>query len=164
MSIAVVRHATPESFRPYGKVVTGPVGDPLARTPEFSYWSDLASYVIDTATEIGLCTVYRREPRRVTVVERHMRTPEILIPADAPFDLPVLKEGETSDRLAVFRVMPGQAVIIGAGVWHGACLPVGRDQATYFVLFRRRTPQRDVIKKEIPPMHVSPAPMTVGAA
>jgi ureidoglycolate lyase len=156
MPVSIVRPATPESFRPYGKVVIGPVGEPLAETPAFSYWSDLASYVIDTATEIGLCTVYRHERPEVTMVERHLRTPEILIPADAPFDLPVLREGEPEDRLAVFRVMPGQAVVIGAGVWHGACLPVDSEKATYFVLFRRRTPHRDVIKKEIEPVRIAP--------
>jgi ureidoglycolate lyase len=153
--ISITAHPiTEELFRPYGKVVTGVSGSPLAETPEFSYWSDLAAFVIESATEIGLCTVYRQDEPVVRVVERHVRTPEVLIPADGPFDLPVLRPGDPPEKLAVFRVRPGQAVVIGSGVWHGACLPVDGEAATYFVLFRRGTPHRDVSKKEIGPVAI----------
>jgi len=139
----------PRNFAPFGKVVTSPEGEPTAESKEFKFWSDIANYEISGETEVGLCTVYRQPETAVTGVERHMRTPEILIPVDAPFVLPVLLEGAPEQKLGAFRVNPGEAVIINPAVWHGACLPVGAEQSSYFVIFRRGTPHEDVAKKEI---------------
>ena len=47
-----------------------------------------------------------------------------------------------------------QAVVIDQGVWHGACLPVGRVESSYFVIFRRHTPHQDVEKKAIPVIEI----------
>ena len=140
---------TPERFRPYGEVAQPPAAEPTAADDTFSFWSDVASYHIEGDTEIGLCTVHRQAPARVTWVERHARTPELLIPIDAPFVLPVLKEDAPDSAVEAFRVNIGEAIVIGQGVWHSACHPVGRDQATYFVIFRRGTPHEDVIKKDV---------------
>lgn len=140
------RRASPDAFARFGSVVPAPTTEPTASDATFRYWSDLAHYRIDGETEIGLCTVYRQPEPRVAWVERHDRTPEFLIPADGPFLLPVMDE---AGAVEVFRVEPGEAVVIGPGVWHGACLPVDADRATYFVVFRRGTPQEDVVKQNI---------------
>lgn len=145
-----VVEATPESFAEFGKVFKVPVGVPTAKTTGFSYWSDIVSYHIKGETEIGWCTVYRQEPNGVSVIERHVRTPEILIPIDAPVMIPVMNDKDTRNRLEVFRVKPGEAVIIADGVWHGACLPVGKSESSYFVIFRKGTPAEDVEKREVP--------------
>jgi ureidoglycolate lyase len=147
-----IQRATPDSFAPYGKVVLAPAAEPTAADASFRYWSDLAHYGIDGETEIGLCTVYRQPEPRVTWMERHDRTPEFLIPIDVPFLLPVMGDGE---NVEVFRVDPGEAVVIATGVWHSACHPVDADEATYFVVFRRGTPAEDVIKQDIEPVGVS---------
>jgi ureidoglycolate lyase len=139
-------HVTPEAFRPYGRVVLAPTATPTASDPSFRYWSDLAHYGVEGETEIGLCTVYRQEDDRVAWMERHDRTPEILIPVDAPFVLPVM---DGAGRVEAFRVDPGEAVVIDPGVWHSACRPVGAEEATYFVLFRRGTPAEDVVKRDV---------------
>lgn len=144
--------ATPDSFRRYGSVVNAPAVEPTASDATFRFWSDLAHYGIEGETEIGLCTVYRQEAPRVSWMERHDRTPELLIPIDAPFLLPVMEE---DGPVEIFRVEPGEAVVIGQGVWHSACLPVGADAATYFVIFRRGTPQQDVTKRDVEPLSVS---------
>lgn len=139
----------PENFAQFGKVVIPPQSEPTAQSREFKFWSDIASYEISGETEVGLCTVYQQPETAVTGVERHMRTPEILIPMDAPFVLPVLLEGAPEQELGAFQVNPGEAVIINPAVWHGACLPVGVAQSSYFVIFRRGTPNEDVAKKEV---------------
>ncbi|MBI2619836.1 MAG: ureidoglycolate lyase [Ignavibacteriales bacterium] len=145
-----VLEATPDSFGKFGSVFKVPRSKPLAETDQFRYWSDIAEYKINGATEIGWCTVFRHTEPVVTGVERHLSTPEILIPVDAPFILPVMKEGEGVDTLEAFRVNVGEAVIIGDGIWHAPCIPVGKRESSYFVIFRKGTPQEDVIKKEIP--------------
>ncbi len=139
---------TSGNFARYGRVARVPQGQPTAEDATFRYWSDAAHYGIDGETEIGFCTVYRQDEPAVTWMERHDRTPELLIPIDGPFLLPVMGEEESAE-VEVFEVQPGEAVVIGQGVWHSVCHPVGADAATYFVLFRRGTPQEDVIKKDL---------------
>ena len=149
MSTIQPRRISPEGFARYGSVVRMPASPPLAEGPAFKFWSDVAHYGIEGETEIGFCTVYRQEGAPVVWMERHERTPELLVPIDAPFLLPVMTAHAPDDQVEVFRVEPGEAVVIGRNVCHSACHPAGRDEATYFVIFRRGTPREDVIKKEV---------------
>jgi ureidoglycolate lyase len=152
MAALTPRRATPEAFARFGAVVPAPTAPPTAADATFSYWSDLAHYRIDGETEIGLCTVFEQDAPRVTWMERHDHTPEFLIPADGPFLLPVM---DGDGEVEIFRVEPGEAVVIGDGVWHSACHPVGAASATYFVVFRRGTPREDVFKQDVGPLDVA---------
>lgn len=140
---------TEENFKKFGKVVKSPKSDPTAQAADFKFYSDIANYEIDGSTEIGICTVYKQPKNIIEGMERHLNTPEILIPIDAPFVLPLLKDGETEEQSEAFQVDIGEAVIIDKAVWHGACLPVGKEESSYFVIFRKGTPNEDVYKKEI---------------
>jgi ureidoglycolate hydrolase len=122
---------------------------PTAEDPTFRYWSDLASYHIGGETEVGLCTVYLQDGRPVTWMERHERTPELLIPIDYPFILPVMAGQGGSETIEAFQVNVGEAVVIGQNVWHSACQPVDSEAANYFVIFRRGTPSEDVYKTDV---------------
>lgn len=137
------------AFRQFGKAVLSPRGEPTSQAKDYKFWSDIAHFEIQGETEIGLCQVFRQPVNTIAGMERHLRTPEILIPIDAPFVLPLLLEGASSRETGIFRVEPGQAVVIDPGVWHGACLPAGAQASWYFVVFRRGTPQTDVEKKPI---------------
>ena len=148
------RRITPENFARFGWVVTTPRGEPTSQAREYRFWSDRAHYRIEGETEVGVCTVFRLARRTVDGLERHLRTPEILIPIDGPFVLPVLREGDAATDLQAFRVAVGEAVVIETGVWHGACLPVGKRRASYFVVFRRSTPSGDVEKQRIEPQAI----------
>ena len=143
------KHITPENFAKFGKVVTTPTQAPTSQAGDYKFWSDIANYLIEGNTEIGLCTVYRQPVMEISGVERHLRTPEILIPIDAPFILPLLLEGQPDNAVEAFQVNLGEAVVIDKAVWHGACLPVGKKESTYFVIFRRKTPHEDGAKKVI---------------
>lgn len=149
--IARVKRINAENFAKYGSVVSAPKGIPTAEAAEYKYWSDIAHYMIDGETEIGICTVYRQPKMEISGVERHLRTPEILIPIDAPFILP-LHDDHAAEPVEAFEVGVGEVAVIGKGVWHGACLPVGRSESSYFVIFRRNTPHEDVAKKSIHPV------------
>ncbi|UCE07334.1 MAG: ureidoglycolate lyase [bacterium] len=140
---------TKENFNKFGKVVTSPTTKPTAQAADYKFWSDLANYLINGETEIGLCTVYQQPTTEISGMERHTRTPEILIPIDAPLVVPLLRDGDSAEQAEAFQVTIGQAVVIDEGIWHGACLPVGRKESSYFVIFRRNTPQEDVEKKEV---------------
>jgi ureidoglycolate lyase len=141
-----------EIFSRFGAVVLSPGGSPTSQAGDYKFWSDIAHYEIQGETEVGLCQVFRQESNVITGMERHLKTPELLIPIDAPFALPLLLDGSPS--ASVFLVRPGQAVAIHTGVWHGACLPVGASSSWYFVIFRRGTPVSDVHKRPVEPFAI----------
>jgi ureidoglycolate hydrolase len=142
-------HVSEKNFRKFGKVVTTPHVKPTSEAADYKFWSDIANFNIGGDTEIGICTVYRQPKNNINQMERHLRTPEILIPIDEPFVLPLLKEDEPDVQTEAFKVNIGEAVVINDGVWHGACLPMTKDQSSYFVIFARGTPSNDVEKKFI---------------
>lgn len=141
---------TQDNSKSYGSVVTAPQRKPTSESPDYRFWSDLAHYSIGGETEIGICTVYRQKETIISGMERHIRTPEILIPIDAPFILPLMLDNREPSDIEAFHVAPGEAVVINRGIWHGACLPVGVEESSYFVIFRLNTPHEDVEKREIP--------------
>lgn len=136
---------TEANFADFGSVARTPSGAPLAETSQFRYWSDAAHFGIAGETEIGYCTVFQPDDGVVTWMERHERTPEVLIPIDRSVVLPVMK----NDEVSAFLFEPGEAIVIGRNVWHSACLPADGQDASYFVVFRRGTPHEDVIKKDL---------------
>ena len=146
-----VQRLTAEGFAPFGTAALRPSMEATASGNTFTYWSDVAHFQIDGETEIGFCTVYAQDPAVVDWMERHDRTPELLVPIDAPFVLPVMTD---DGAVEAFKVDLGRAVAIGQGVWHSACKPVGSAEATYFVIFRRGTPGDDVIKTDIEPIAI----------
>ncbi len=148
-------HVTATNFARFGRVVAGAKGKPTSQAADYKFWSDIADYAIDGETEIGICTVYRQKQSTIAGMERHLRTPEILIPIDAPFVLPLLLEGEPETSAKAFRVNIGEAVVIDPAVWHGACLPVGKKESSYFVIFRKMTPHEDVEKKPVAPFGIA---------
>lgn len=141
------QNITQENFTAFGKVVKAPKGEPTSKAKDYKFWSNIASYMIDGETEIGICTVYMQPVMQISGIERHMRTPEILIPIDAPFILPLAKENNSGDVIEAFHVNIGEAVVMNKAVWHGPCLPVGKNESSYFVIFRKNTPHEDVEKK-----------------
>ncbi len=149
MAKLISKHITRKNFAKFGKIVTAPTGVPTSEGTNYKFWSDIADYNIRGETEVGICTVYRQSGNSVSSVEQHKMTPEILIPIDAPFILPLLAEGRPANEMEAFEVNPGEAVIINEGVWHAACLPAGADKSSYFVIFRKNTPHEDVANKSV---------------
>lgn len=145
----IAKKVTAENILSFGKVVVGASGAPTSQASDYKFWSDIADYQIDGETEIGICTVYKQSKNIITGMERHLRTPEILIPIDGPFMIPLLKDKNKPEKTETFILEVGQAVVINEKVWHGACLPLGKDECSYFVIFKKGTPFNDVEKTEI---------------
>lgn len=141
-----------ENFKSYGTVVTTSETEPTFEAINYKFWSDIAHYQIDGSTEMGICTVYRQPVNEITELERHQKTPEILIPIDDSFVLPLLLEGRGDRGVEAFLVDPGEAVVVNTGVWHGACIPLRKKECSYFVIFRKNTPLDDCEQKGILPV------------
>lgn len=140
---------TTENILSFGKAVVGASGAPTSQASDYKFWSDIMSYQIDGETEVGICTVYKQNESTITGMERHLNTPEILIPIDGPFMLPLLKDKNKPEETETFILEVGQAVVINEKVWHGACLPYGKEECSYFVIFKKGTPFNDIEKTEI---------------
>jgi ureidoglycolate hydrolase len=155
--IVPATRVTPGGFSVFGKVVLTPDGPPTSQGADYKFWSDLAHYRIGGETEIGICRVFAQHPARVEMMERHLRSPEIVIPIDAPLLVPLMLDGMSVAAPRVFRVEVGEAIVVEERVWHGACLPFGRKESSYFVIFRRGTPHEDVVKKAVEPFEIAAA-------
>jgi ureidoglycolate hydrolase len=111
-----------ENFASFGKVVVGTSGKPTSQAADYKFWSDIMNYKIDGETEVGICTVYKQPSNSIYGMERHLHTPEILIPIDAPFILPLLNDRNDPNEADAFIIDIGQAIAINEKVWHGACI------------------------------------------
>jgi ureidoglycolate hydrolase len=145
---------TEENFSAFGKVVVGTSGNPTSQAADYKFWSDIMDYKIDGDTEVGICTVYKQVTNSIKGMERHLNTPEILIPIDAPFILPLLNDKNNPGEADAFIVNIGQAVAVNEKVWHGVCIPFGKDECSYFVIFKRGTPYSDVEKIDLPELTI----------
>jgi ureidoglycolate hydrolase len=145
----VPKRISSENFKKFGGVVISPSGNPTSEAADYKFWAGIADYNINGDTEIGICTVYRQKENKISGMERHLKTPEILIPIDGAFIIAVLIDGEEGYKSDAFRVNIGEAVAINNGVWHGACIPADKDESSYFVIFRKGTSDTDVEKKNI---------------
>ncbi len=143
-----------ENFDNYGKVVEGTSGEPTSQAADYKFWSNIMNYKIDGETEVGICTVYKKASYKISGMERHIKTPEILIPIDAPFILPLLKDKNHPETAEAFKVEIGQAIKIDEKIWHGACIPFEKNESSYFVIFKKETPFNDVEKTELPEIEI----------
>lgn len=147
--IIKARKITSENFTSFGEVVIGASGEPTSQSVDYKFWSDIMRYTITGETEVGICTVYKQPTNSINVMERHLNTPEILIPIDSPFVLPLLNDKNKPGEAKAFLVDVGQAITINERVWHGACIPFEKNECSYFVIFKRGTPHNDVEKMEL---------------
>lgn len=123
-----------ESFAPFGEVIDQPARPQDAQGHGWMWWGE--NYTLaggDRNYAIGYLDL---QPGDLSFnwAERHMRSDELLIPMGAdclvyvgpadhpeePMHLPSL------DRFRVFRLTPGQGVLLHKGVWHGA--PMALDK------------------------------------
>ena len=154
--LVAIKEATAENFQKYGSLVALPDCPAPLGTETVRFWPALAKYLINGYTEMGLCTCLER-PRQIESLERHCQTPEILIPLDDAFLLPVaaaehpVTEGNKLKvkGIRIMKVKRGTAVVINPGVWHWAVWPERRKEVTYLVEFKLNTPKDDFEKSRI---------------
>jgi ureidoglycolate hydrolase len=168
MSVRIpVRELTEDAFRPYGRVVQRPARDHDASGPGWSWWAETVTLEGDGRPwTVGYLDLESAAPT-FDWAERHMRSLEAIVPIDgtclvyvAPPDHPE-DPGQLADfeRFEVFRVRPGSAVVMDAGVWHGAPLAHGRA-ARAIVLLLEGTGRDDVtvVRFEDAPVEIERPP------
>jgi ureidoglycolate hydrolase len=92
----------------------------------------------------------------VELLERHVKTPEILVPIKGDFILPVATAGYLLDQTEIpeasgveaFLVRSNQAVVMEKGVWHTAPIPIGKE-TVFFVIFKKETTKQDAVFRKL---------------
>ena len=155
-----VQELRAETFAPYGSVIERPATPGEASGPGWMWWSEIATLATtDRPYAMGYLDL-TPEPLQFDWAESHAHSPEIIIPlgGDALIYVGAAVETPEWDRFEVFRMRPGQAVVLNPGVWHGAPMAIHRPLRA-LVLLRRGTGTDDVKIATTEPIEVV-APLT----
>lgn len=129
MNIRLLTPLTPETFAPFGQVLTQPERAPDSHNQALSYWHDLTS-----GFDLGRITLsyfqLKPRPRVLTQMECHPDHEEVFIPLKGTGIMvfaPNQKEGIAPDiDKAVAFIMDGRTpFLIRRKVWHDAAFPEG---------------------------------------
>ncbi|MFD2332927.1 ureidoglycolate lyase [Cohnella sp. GCM10020058] len=134
-----VEELTPEAFAPYGKVIDLPDGDPSKSGDGWDCWSYIQMLDVSVPIGFGLVVTQRRDSI-VDAMERHVSREELLLTFDREIVQPVARCADIDDpeeqpdpaSVRCFRIRPGQAIVIGRGVWHSPAYPAGDDARYLF--------------------------------
>jgi ureidoglycolate lyase len=162
-----IENLSPESFAPFGKVIEQPIRPQDAAGPGWRWWAEnvvLAGAASgDRNYAIGYLDL-RPAELSFDWAERHMQSDELILPAggdslvyvgppdqlEEPARLPPL------DSFRVFRLRPGQGVLLGKSVWHGAPLALDTPLKV-FVLLLKDTGKTDVHVVRFEPVAINPS-------
>lgn len=107
--------------------------------------------VSDLPISKNLCTgLLVCEPRSTAVskMERHLKTPEILVALEGDSLLclapPTAKTKDLHKASKAFMVRQGEALVLHPGTWHWIPFPLGDTPSRFLVIFRRETGEDDL--------------------
>jgi len=144
-----VEKLTPESFAPFGDVLTTEGRDFAGEEGLYRWYEKQASVEGAGTVSINLLTAIERD-FVCQRFEMHTGTAETLLPLTGGMIVAGIPEGEVSvDRLRAFYVPVGTGVSWHAGAWHYAPYPVGGD-ATCAIIFRHGTGADDMHFADLP--------------
>lgn len=127
-----------DAFSRYGSVVERPDRAHDAEGPGWRWWAETASLAATGgAYGVGFLDL-ARAPLRFDWAERHARSPEMIVALAGDclvYVAPADPERDGPGPFEVFRLRPGQGVILAPGVWHGAPL-AAESPAAAMVLLR----------------------------
>jgi len=137
----------PETFRGYGDVLSVGSTTPMADSEEITYWGKVAELEMGARVSTGYLACKPR-PGVLKQLERHLRTPEILVALHGDslvcMAKPSAPGSRSIDGLKAFRVKQGQAFAMAPGTWHWAGYPVKKADAVFLVVFASGTEGADL--------------------
>jgi ureidoglycolate lyase len=142
-----IRELSEEAFAPYGMVIQQPAAVADASGNGWQWWSQTAVIPQTDKPYVAGYLSLQPGPLQFDWAEYHKYSPEVIIPLGYECLIYVGTPDPEPDweRIEGFRIRPGQAVVLQAGVWHGA--PLALDQPlTALVLLRQGTGLCDVYK------------------
>ncbi|WP_342565646.1 ureidoglycolate lyase [Paenibacillus sp. FSL R7-0345] len=141
----IIEELTAESFAPYGKVVDIPAAESSKSGDGWDCWSYIQ--MLDVSEPIGFgLVVTKQRGFTVTAMERHVSREELLLTFDKEIIQPVAhcldiddpEEQPDPSTVKAFRIKPGQAIVIGRGVWHSPAYPAAEDARYLFAIEKKK--------------------------
>lgn len=143
---------TPAGFRAYGYVISTARGKPLFDNSELTCWSKVSLLEVGKTASTSVLFCHRRQPV-VKKLERHARTPEVLVGLEGDSVVCVGKPspGRGAIRgIRAFYLRQGDAIAMHAGTWHYPPFPVKAKQCKLLVLFASGTEASDLEYMDLP--------------
>jgi ureidoglycolate hydrolase len=151
---------TPENFKDYGQILSISNKEPMADNQEIAYWGKVTELAMTEMVSTGILVCRKREGL-IKSLERHTRTPEILVALEGDSLICMAKpESVVStnriEGIQAFHVRQGEALVMHGGTWHWAPVPVNREETKFLVIFASGTEGEDLEIRELPnPIKVS---------
>ncbi|OBZ19303.1 hypothetical protein A8L34_07260 [Bacillus sp. FJAT-27264] len=140
-----VEPLTKEAFEPFGKVIDLPSYAPPKTGDGWDCWNYIDMLDVHEPIGFGLVITKKRE-FLVDAMERHVSREELLLTFDKEIIQPVALCADIDDpdehpdasTVKCFRIKPGQAIIIGRGVWHSPAYPAHDDARYMFAIEKKK--------------------------
>lgn len=144
---------TSENFKDYGQVLSIRKGEPMADTEEFAYWGKIANLKMTEKVSTGLLVCRKREGA-VRSLERHVRTPEILVALKGDSLICMAKPeavggADRIEGIQAFHVYQGEAFVMHAGTWHWIPFPINQEESKFLVVFASGTEADDLEVRDL---------------
>jgi ureidoglycolate lyase len=136
--IVIAEELSVGAFAPYGQAILQPTTPAPITGTDWECWVALGE-LGEGNPSVGI-VVTRPVDNVVKAMEREPKT-EFLIPITGPVIQTVALPGDLADHsqqplaetVRAFVVRPGQAVVMAAGTWHSAALPLAGETMYYFM-------------------------------
>lgn len=139
-----VQPLTKEAFKPYGYLLERQTENPELVSEQYTMWIHEGRLEFEGEAWVGVSNLLKR-PFRFSSMERHLKSMELMLPlngsmllAMAPHESLDPEEVPPVDKVQVFEVKVGQAVIFNTGPWHWTPFPT-EDVVTILVVLREGT-------------------------
>ena len=143
---------TQENFKDYGYVLDSTQEPPMADNAEFRYWGKVTKLKMGEVVSTGVLFGHMREPV-VKSLERHLKTPEVMVAYEGDSLICVAKPMANSDKIEdvrVFVIKQGQAFAMHAGTWHWVPFPTNDKMCKFLVMFASETEANDMDVRNLP--------------
>ncbi len=141
-----IKELSSENFKAFGKILNGTAFVELDSAEEFS-WADAAGGLDLFSPSCTGQLNCRYRDRDLKKMERHMKTPEIMVALEGDSLICVAASSEEApekESIRCFRVPRGSALMMDKAVWHWIPYPEQKPGAKFLVLFRDGTGADDL--------------------
>jgi ureidoglycolate hydrolase len=136
-----------EALRGIGRVLTPRERQAVDAGAEFHYAQTNGSLGLEAPLSSGSLECAPR-PQRLSRMERHLKTPELLVALDGDATVCVAPPQEAAEGtlqgITAVKMRAGEVMILERGAWHWIPYPHGRRTVRFLVVFRASTGQDDL--------------------
>ena len=131
------------SFKEYGHVLSVFSGSPMADDDVITYWGKTARFDFVKNASSGILHGHMKK-MKTKKLERHIKTPEMLVALKNDAILVVAKPLDTIEQLNAFHIKQGDARVLHASTWHWTPFPIDTDTCEFLVVFQMGTEDKDL--------------------